>query len=302
MVSSWSIARRAASRFIAGEAVADALKVILKLNDRGMYASLDHLGENVTTIEEAERATNEYIEVLQRMEEAAVKANVSVKLSQLGLNLDFELCLANMQSIASRAAQNGTMMRIDMEDSPTIDRTLQIFHNLREKGLTNVGLVFQSYLYRSEEDLRQVLKEGAHIRLCKGAYNEPADVAFPRKKDADENFDKLSAMIIDSAHADGAIPASQDGKVPPVTAIASHDEKRIEFATEYASKVGFPVEALEFQMLHGIRSDLQVILAEKGYPVRIYIPFGTEWYPYFVRRLAERPANLWFFISNLIRG
>lgn len=302
IVSSWKFARRAASRFIAGESVSDALQVIRKLNDQGIFASLDHLGENVMTLADAERAADEYIEILKRMEEAAAKANVSVKLSQLGLNLDFEFCLVNMQRIAKRAAQNGTLVRIDMEDSPTIDRTLQIFRLLREESLTNIGLVFQSYLYRSEKDIRGVLKEGAHIRLCKGAYNEPADVAFPRKRDADENFDKLTTIIIDSALEDGAVPASQDGKYPPVTAIASHDEKRIDFAIDYASEVSFPKETLEFQMLHGIRSDLQVKLAEEGYPVRIYVPFGTEWYPYFVRRLAERPANLWFFITNLVRG
>ena len=150
--------------------------------------------------------------------------------------------------------------------------------------------------------MKPLLDGGAHIRICKGAYKEPVDIAFPRKKQVDDNFDLLTKTILDFTKANGAPPASQDGKVPPIPAIATHDEDRIEYTVEYATEIGLPKEAVEFQMLHGIRSDLQRRLADDGYPVRVYIPYGTEWYPYFMRRLAERPANLWFFLSNFIRG
>jgi proline dehydrogenase len=302
IVTGWRFARRAASRFIAGDTLEEAIKVIHTLNEKGLFATLDHLGENVTNAEEATSSADEYLVILDRMSEAGVKSCVSAKLSQLGLNVDFDLCLSNMQRIAARAKEYGIMVRMDIEDSPTVDRTIQIFLKLKEMGLTNVGLAIQSYLYRSKEDLDLLLKEGARIRLCKGAYKEPPEIAFPRKKDVDANFDRLTALIIDSAAAHGAVPATKDGKVPPVPAIATHDHKRIEYARKYASEVGYPKEALEFQMLLGIRSDLQNALAAEGYPVRIYVPFGTEWYPYFMRRLAERPANLWFFLSNLLRG
>ncbi|NIS83250.1 MAG: proline dehydrogenase [Anaerolineales bacterium] len=301
LVTGWGFARRAASRFIAGDTLAKALEVIQRLNNNGLFTTLDHLGENVTKPEEAVRATDEYIEVLEQIDDTGVKSNISLKLTQLGMGLDFELCLENMQCIAARAAEFGIMVRIDMEDSSTVDRTIDIFRQLRQAGSTNVGLVFQSYLYRTEKDLQAVLNEGASVRLCKGAYKEPPDVAFPRKADVDANFDKLTALLIDVAMATGSIPASPDGKVPPVTAIATHDEKRIAFAKSYAADTGFSMNALEFQMLNGIRSDLQTQLASEGYPVRVYVPFGTEWYPYYVRRLAEHPANVYFFLSNLLR-
>ncbi|MCK5318377.1 MAG: proline dehydrogenase family protein, partial [Anaerolineales bacterium] len=218
------------------------------------------------------------------------------------LELDFDLCLSNMRCIATRAAEYGTLVRIDMEDSSTIERTLKIYNILKDEGLTNVGLVIQSYLYRSEEDVRKLLEQGTRIRLCKGAYNEPPEVAFPKKSDVDANFDRLTALMIDGSQSQGSVPASADGKVPPITALGTHDEKRTVFACKHAEKAGLPKEALEFQMLYGIRSDLQDALHASGYPVRVYVPFGTEWYPYFMRRLAERPANLWFFITALVRG
>ena len=302
IVTSWRVARKMASRFVAGDTLDDALNAIRKLNEKGLLTTLDCLGENVTASEDAVKAKDTYLEMLKRLHEAGVKSNCSMKLSQLGLELDFDLCLANMRSIALRAAEYGTLVRIDMEDSSTIERTLQIYNTLKDEGLTNIGLVIQSYLYRSEEDVHKLLEHGTRIRLCKGAYNEPAEVAFPKKNDVDANFDRLTALMIDASQAQGSVPASADGKIPPITALGTHDEKRTIFACKYAQKASFPKEALEFQMLYGIRSDLQDALHARGYPVRVYVPFGTEWYPYFMRRLAERPANLWFFITALFRG
>ena len=302
LVIEWSFARKAASRFIAGDTLNEALETIRILNEKGMYVTVDHLGENVLTAEESIRAKDYYLQTLPRIETSQAKANVSVKLSQMGLNIDFNLCLDNMRCIALRAAEFGIMVRIDIEDSSVVDRTWQIYRALRAEGVTNVGLAIQSYLYRSEEDARALANEGAHLRLCKGAYKEPANIAFPRKDDVDANFDLLSQILIDAALADGAEPVVSSGKIPPVTAVATHDIKRINFARDYALKVGLPKSALEFQMLLGIRGDIQQSLVDDGYPVRIYVPHGTEWYPYFTRRLAERPANLWFFLSNFFRG
>jgi proline dehydrogenase len=302
IVTRWRFARRAAARFIAGDTLEEAIEVIRNLNSIGLFATLDHLGEHTSTLEDATRAANSYITVLKRIHESGVKSNISVKLTQLGLNLGSDACLQNMTRIVTSASEIGVLVRIDIEDASTVDRNLEVLDKLHETGHTNVGQAIQSYLYRSEEDLKTLLDKGVHIRLCKGAYKEPPNIAFPRKADVDQNYDLLTQQIIDSALSDGAAPASLDGKVPPVTAIATHDEKRIIFACDYATRTGFPKESLEFQMLLGIRPDLQKQLAEEGYPVRIYVPFGTEWYPYFVRRLAERPANLWFFISNFFRG
>jgi proline dehydrogenase len=302
LVTGWGLTRRMASRFVAGATVEDAIAAIRKLNQGGIFATLDQLGENVTNRDEALAATDDYIAVMEAIRDAGAQSSISLKLSQMGLNLDYELCLNNMRCIANRAAEFGLFLRLDMEDHPMVDDTIRIWRDLQKEGVDHVGLVFQSYLYRTEEDLREVLAEGAAIRLCKGAYAEPADVAFPAKKDVDANYDKLSAMIMDAALASGSKPSAPDGKTPAVTAIATHDPARIDFAKDYARQIGLPKEALEFQMLHGIRSDLQNQLAEEGYPVRVYVPFGTAWYPYFMRRLAERPANLWFFTVNFLRG
>lgn len=301
LVTRWKFARRAASRFVAGDRLEEAIAAIQRLNQKGLCATLDHLGENVTKPEEARRAADDYLTLMGQICEAGVKSNASLKLSQLGLALDYDLCLDNMRRIVRKAAECGLFIRIDMEDSSTVDRTIQLYRTLRSEGLQNVGLVIQAYLYRSEKDVRDLLAEGARFRLCKGAYKEPAEVAFPRKSDVDANYDKLASMMIDAALAAGSLPASDDGRMPPVTGIATHDERRVRRAQECAKKVGLPKRALEFQMLYGIRSDLQTSLAAEGYPVRIYVPYGTEWYPYFARRLAERPANVWFFISNFFR-
>jgi proline dehydrogenase len=301
VVTGWRFARKAASRFIAGDTLPEALQVIQKLNDSGLYATLDHLGEHVTNPKEAEESKSAYLQLLRQIEYEKVKTCVSVKLTQLGLAIDWDLCRSHLESIVRLGAELGNFIRIDMEDSPVIDQTLRIFQTLREAGHSNVGMVIQSYLYRSEEDTRSLLSQGTRIRLVKGAYQEPAEIAYPKKRDVDQNFDLLTKVIIDEALAQGAEAAAENGKLPPITAIATHDEKRIAFACMYAKQVGLPREALEFQMLYGIRTNLQYSLAKEGYPVRVYVPYGTEWYPYFVRRLAERPANLWFFLSNIFR-
>lgn len=302
MVTSWDFAWGAASRFVAGNTVEDALSAITKVNENGMYATVDHLGEGVTNTEEAIRATDDYILIMEQIARTGVKSNASLKLTQLGLHVDYDLCLNNMRHILRRAAEFGILVRIDIEDSSTVDHTWKIFHSLMAEGLTNVGVALQSYLYRSLDDLNSLLNGGARIRICKGAYKEPPDMAFPSKKHVDQNYDLLTQTILDFTLQHDSPAASPDGKIPPIPAIATHDIERISFAKEYASKIGLPKSAVEFQMLHGIRSDLQRSLVEEGYPVRVYIPYGTEWYPFFMRRLAERPANVWFILSNYIRG
>lgn len=302
LVTGWGFARRASARFVAGETLDAAILSVQALGARGLTATLDHLGERVTTAGESQSAAGDYLTILDRICSAGVRSNASLKLSQLGLGVDTELCRDNLRRIVRKGAECGIFIRIDMEDSPTVDRTLDIYRSLVAEKLTNVGLVLQAYLFRTEDDLRSLLAEGARIRLCKGAYNEPGQVAFARKADVDGNYDRLAAMMIEAALRDGAEPSSADGRVPARTALATHDPRRIEFACREAERLGLPRRALEFQMLYGIRTDLQESLAAEGYPVRVYVPYGTEWYPYYVRRLAERPANLWFFLSNLIRG
>jgi proline dehydrogenase len=301
IVTGWRFARRAASRFVAGDTLTEAIQVIRQLNENGLYATFDHLGENVTNPEEAEQSKEAYLFLLREIERENVKTCISVKLTQLGLTIDWDMCRDHIENIVRLGAELGNFIRIDMEDSAVVDPTLRIYHALREADLTNVGMVIQSYLYRSEEDTRALLSRGAPIRLVKGAYKEPPEIAYPRKKDVDQNFDAITKIIMDEGLSRGAEPAAPDGKLPPLTAIGTHDEKRITFACGYAEEIGFPRQALEFQMLYGIRTNLQYSLAKEGYPVRVYVPYGTEWYPYFVRRLAERPANLWFFLSNLFR-
>lgn len=301
IVTGWGFSRRAASRFVAGDHLEDAIQGVRRLNEAGLNASLDHLGESVTNPVEASRAVDEYLVLMDAMCATKVRAYASLKLSQLGLELDFQLCLDNFRRVVRKAAECGVFIRIDMEDSSTVDRTFQIYEAVRKEGLENVGLVIQSYLFRSEADVRALTQKGASIRLCKGAYKEPANIAFPRKADVDASYDRLARIMIDASKAAGARPMAADGRIPPLVGIATHDEKRIAAARAYADQIGFPKLALEFQLLYGIRSELQRELAAAGYPVRVYVPYGTEWYPYFMRRLAERPANVWFIVSNLFR-
>ena len=302
MVTSWKFAWRTASRFVAGTKIEDAIRAIRELNAKNINVTLDHLGENTSTPEEASEATSEILNTLDEIKRDGVRANVSIKLTQIGLALDEKLCAENLERIFSRAKDHGNFIRVDMEDTPYTDKTLNLFSQMQKKGYQGVGIVLQSYLYRTEADARKLLEDKTPIRLVKGAYQEPADKAFPKKADVDANYDLLTKIMIDAALAASSPKISDNGLFPPIPAIATHDEKRIEFAKQYAAKVGLPKEALEFQMLYGIRRDLQDQLVKEGYPVRVYVPFGTHWYPYFMRRLAERPANIWFFISNFFRG
>lgn len=302
LITSWGFAWRTASRFVAGTKLEDAVRSVRELNAKGINATLDHLGEHTSTPEEAQQATDDIFATLDALGiDPSLRGNVSIKLTQIGLGLDETLCAENLERILARARQNKTFIRIDIEDTPYTDKTINLYYAMLEKGYDNVGMAVQSYLYRAEADTRRMMQEATRIRLVKGAYREPPDKAFPKKADVDANFDLLSKILIDTALATQS-RLSDDGRFPPIPAIATHDEKRIAFAKSYAQKVGLPKNGLELQMLYGIRRDLQEQLVKDGYPVRVYVPFGTHWYPYFMRRLAERPANIWFFISNFFKG
>ena len=303
LVASWGLAWHAASRFVAGESAEDAIRAIHELNAKGINATLDHLGEHTSTADEAERATDAILLILNDIEKAGVRANVSIKLTQIGMGLDEEICRQNLVRILEQVKKYNNFLRVDMEDTPYTDITISSYQSMLRRGFNTcqVGMVVQSYLYRTEADTRRLLEYGTRIRLVKGAYREPPDKAYPKKADVDANFDLLTKIMIDAALKIEPNKVSADGRIPPVPAIASHDEKRIAFAKQYAEKVSLPKEAIEFQMLYGIRRDLQEQLVKEGYAVRVYVPFGTHWYPYFMRRLAERPANIWFFISNFFR-
>jgi proline dehydrogenase len=301
MVMRMPVARRAARRFYAGETLEQAMQAIRELNDHGILVTLDHLGEHTTNIQEAGQAAQDITKMITAIAGAGVSSNVSIKLSQVGMTLDEELCREHLAMILSHAREAGLFVRVDMEDSPWVDQTLRLYREMCRGGLSNIGVVIQAYLYRSLPDIRALVAERARVRLCKGAYQEPPEIAFPKKKDVDDQYDRLAELLIDGAKTAGSPTVSPDGRFPPLPALATHDEKRIEHGKAYAAQVGLPKEALEFQMLYGIRRDLQEALAAEGYPVRVYVPFGTQWYPYYVRRLAERPANVWFFISNFFR-
>lgn len=300
LITSWGFAWRAARRFVAGNSAEEAVQAVRELNAQGIAATLDHLGENTSSAEEARQATADVITILRAIGTSGVQANVSIKLTQLGLLLDEALCRENLLQIAGEAQRQGIFIRVDMEDSSLTDKTLALLRWLRGQGFL-FGVVIQAYLYRSAEDVTALMAEGVRVRLVKGAYREPAQVAYPRKADVDAAFDRLTLKLIEGALRAGAPLRSADGRTPPIPAIASHDVARLRFAQQAAEQAGLPKEALEFQMLYGIRRDLQLELVRAGYPVRVYVPYGTHWYPYFMRRLAERPANVWFFLSNLLR-
>jgi len=297
-VTNWSFAWKMASRFIAGETLADGIQSIKLLNSKGINATLDHLGEYTDSPEKARQATADIIKALDAIEQAGVHSNVSIKLTQIGLGVGADVCLENMKLILDKAKSYNSFVRIDMEDSPVTQRTLDILQSLRQSDYDNVGIVIQAYLYRSEGDIQKLLGDCFKVRLCKGAYKEPANIAYPKMQGVNASYDRCAALLINGALSKDCPELSSDGKIPPIPSLATHDPKRIEFAKVYAEKVGLPKDALEFQMLNGIRRDLQEQLVKEGYWVRVYVPYGTEWYPYFMRRLAERPANLWFFISN----
>jgi proline dehydrogenase len=302
MVTNWGFAWRAARRFVAGEKLEDALEAVKVLNEKGINATLDHLGEHTNNPEKACLAAQDVIRMLDAIDRAGVRSNVSIKLTQVGLALDYELCAENLERIVLTAKRHENFVRIDMEDSQWVDQTLSLYQRMvNDCHCDNLGVVIQSYLYRSKEDVANLEETGARVRLCKGAYKEPEEIAYPKKQDVDASYDRLAQMLIDGAIAAGSPTISQDGKIPPIPALATHDATRIKLGKEYAQRAGLPQGAIEFQMLYGIRRDLQEQLSRQGYPVRIYVPWGTEWYPYYVRRLAERPANVWFFISNFFR-
>lgn len=285
------IARRAVYRFVAGDTLDDALAVTRSLNHQGMDVTLDHLGESVFDERGAQEATTAYLDLLNAISAGDVQATVSLKLTQLGLDVRKELCLDHMRRILDCARKLDNHVTIDMESSDYTSTTLEIYRTLRSEGYDNVGIVIQAYLYRSEADMRALAEEGAFVRLCKGAYKEPPDRAFAEKTDVDANYAHLVAAFLT---ADTCARGGYLG-------IATHDEALIRAAKEHIAAQNIPQSCFEFQMLYGIRSKLQQQLHDDGYRMRVYVPYGTQWYPYFMRRLAERPANVWFLASNFFR-
>ena len=279
------VARKLARRFVAGENLADALEAARSANQRNSLVTLNYLGENVRTLPEAAAARNAYLNLIAEITRQQLQAGISVKLTQLGLDLSEPECLENARRLTQSAELAGNFVRLDMESSAYTDRTLTIFRELR-RSCSSVGVVIQAYLYRSEEDIRQLLLQGARIRLCKGAYKEPPSLAFPRKADVDRNYLRLMQMLLSSGIYHG---------------IATHDPRMIDETCRYARQQRLSTDSFEFQMIYGVRRDLQDRLVREGYRLRVYIPFGKEWFPYFMRRLAERPANVLFAIKAILR-
>ncbi len=273
-------------RFIAGESLEEAIQAAQELNKKGITATLDRLGENVNTEEEAWASGKAAIETLDKINETKVDANLSVKLTQLGFDLGDHFCRDVVSQILERSQKHNIFVRIDMEGSAYTQKTIDLFNELKMRGFDNIGIVIQSYLYRSAEDIDRYNKDGVRIRLCKGAYSEPKDISFQKKTDTDKNYERLMESLI----TNGTYPA-----------IATHDENIINITKEFVKKNNIPLSRFEFQMLYGIRRDLQDSLVKDGYNVRIYIPYGTEWFPYFTRRLGERPANFIFIAKNILR-
>ena len=262
------------------------IAAIREINAHGCTASFDHLNEGVTSAKATEAEVAEYLNVLARIDDTGIKSNVSIKLTQFGLEIDPELAYRNARRIVEDAKRRGNFVRVDMEGSNVTQVTLDIFNRLRsEFDLNDVGIVVQSYLYRTKDDVSALLKIPARIRLCKGAYNEPAEVAYPEKQDTDDNYVRVMQLLLASGTYHG---------------IATHDPKMIDATIDFAQREGIGKDAFEFQMLYGIRRDLQEQLARDGYGMRVYVPYGKHWYPYFMRRLAERPANIWFVLKNLV--
>ncbi len=299
-ITAFPLSRRMARRFVAGSTIDETIPVLKTLNQQGMLATLDFLGESVATPEEARRASDEYLRALQHIADSDVRANVSLKLTQFGLDIDHALCVDNVLRVVEKARAQGTFVRIDMEGTPHTDRTLAVVDELR-RSHDWVGTVLQAYLFRTEADLQRLAAAGTRIRLCKGAYQEPADKAFPLKADVDRSYVHLAGLLLDAMTRPDCPRAENAGRIPPLAAFATHDEAMITAVQRQAEARGLPKDRVEFQMLFGIRRDLQESLVQQGYPVRIYVPYGTHWYPYFMRRLAERPANVWFLLSNLFR-
>jgi proline dehydrogenase len=275
-----------ARRFIAGESIEEAVNTVRTLAERGLLLTLDYLGESVATAAEADAATREYRRILEVIVQSGIERNVSLKLTQLGLDVDRATCIDNLRRILDPATEHGFFVRIDMENAPYTEVTLEIFETLWGLGYRNVGVVLQSYLMRSEADARRIDALGARIRLVKGAYKEPKTVAYQKKSEVDEAFVRLMRLLLD----EGTYPA-----------IATHDPAMIEATKKYAAEKGYSQDRFEFQMLYGVRRDLQSSLAAEGYRMRVYVPFGSQWYPYFMRRLGERPANIGFVLKGILR-
>lgn len=287
-------ARGMAERFVAGEDLATALGTVESLNSEGFRVTLDYLGESVSDEKEAARCAEAYVESLERIAGSAAKSTISLKPTQLGLDISLDVCVEHLGRILEVAAAADSFVRIDMEGSGHTQDTLEAFRRVFPDR-RNVGVVIQSYLLRSEKDITDLLADGAAVRLCKGAYKESSDVAYQRKADIDANFVHLGRRLLGEASVERVV-----GGVPPV-AIATHDDAMIRPLRSFADSHAVPVDAFEFQMLYGVRRDLQHDLLRAGYHVRIYVPYGTEWYPYFMRRMAERPANLWF-VARAVAG
>jgi len=279
--------RLGASRFVAGQSLDEAVPVLARLNAQGLQTNTTLLGEGVRSEAEARTAVDAYHEVLERIHFEGLRTNVALKLTNLGLSIDEELAHRNVAELVEHAARLGNFIRIDMEESIYVDATLRTYRRLREAGHDNVGTVLQAYLFRSEADLDSLLPLAPNMRIVKGAYLEPADVAYPDKSDVDAAYVRL-------------VEASLSGE--GFTAVATHDERMIEQAIAFARGRGVPPERFQFQMLYGVRPRLQLDLVSRGYDVLVATPFGPEWYRYLMRRLAERPANLLFFLRNLVRG
>jgi proline dehydrogenase len=280
-----SLAQRLSTRFVAGETLDQALAVCRQLNSEGITITLDHLGESVTSLAEAAEARDVYLRIQNAIQQGGIQGNVSLKLTQFGMDLSESECHANVAQVVRRASELQSFVRVDMESSEYVDRTLALVRDLHAR-FGAVGVVIQAYLYRSKADTEALCREGIRVRLCKGAYLEPAAVAFPHKEGVDRSFVELTRLLMDQG---------------PYPAIATHDEKMIEAAKQYAASRQLPHDSFEFQMLYGIRRDLQRKLIADGYRLRLYVPFGKAWYPYYMRRLAERPANVFFILRNLFR-
>ncbi len=278
-------AERLTSRFIAGHTLERELDVCRRLNSEGILASLDHLGESVTSLDEAAQSRDAYLNALDQVSKLGLQATISVKLTQLGLDFSEDACRANVERLVERAKSIGSCVEVDMESSEYVDRTLTTVSHLHSR-FGCVRAVIQAYLYRSESDIEELCRQSIPVRLCKGAYKEPSDIAFPHKPDVDRNYVRLMTNLLDQ------------GKYP---AIASHDETIIQHALNYVRERNIAADRFEFQMLYGIRRDLQRRLVQAGYHLRLYVPYGDAWYPYFMRRLAERPANVLFLIRNLLK-
>jgi len=286
-VRSNGLARRFASRFVAGETVADAVAALERLNAAGIAASLDLLGEAVRSAAEARAARDTYLQTLERIRAVGADANVSVKLTQMGLDIDEALCIANVRAIIAKAKSFDCFVRIDMEQSAYVDRTLRLFTQAFYPEFGDaVGVVLQSYLRRTERDVEDMIAIGARVRLCKGAYQEPAGVAFPVKRDVDRNYVRCMDRLLEQGNYPG---------------IATHDVKIIGHAKDFTRRNGIPPGRFEFQLLYGVRRDLQHRLRSDGYNARVYVPFGDHWYPYLLRRLAERPANVAFLLGSMVK-